>query len=115
MLVYVRRYYGFQTSMEAIYTDPNNNVEELEYSLRLEDAAWFTLQEKWVVLKPKMKIKELIHLLHGDGTSPETCFEAKFRVGGQCVRPCVCVGGRVVEEKGRGGSRAMRHVWLAGE
>lgn len=59
-----------------------NNVEELEYSLRLEDAAWYTLEEKWIVLDPRMKIKDLAKILHGDGKTPETCFEAKFRVGG---------------------------------
>lgn len=89
MLVYVKRHYGFQSVIEAIYVDGENNVEELEYSVRLEDAAWFTLEEKWAVLDPRMKIKELPKLLHGDGMTPETCFEAKFRVGGKrCVKGC---------------------------
>ena len=82
MLVYVKRHFGYTTSMEAIYVDEDNIVGELLYSLRLEDAAWFTLEEKWAVLEPRMKIKELTKILHGDGRSPETCFEAKFRVGG---------------------------------
>jgi hypothetical protein len=32
--------------MEHILLDVNNNVEELEYMLRLEDAAWYSLEDK---------------------------------------------------------------------
>ena len=87
MLVYVKRHFGFKSTLEAIWVDGDNNVEELEYSVRLEDAAWFTLKEKWAVLDPRMKIKDLPKILHGDGRTPETCFEAKFRVGGELIIP----------------------------
>ena len=34
------------TVMEHIMLDVENKVEELEYMLRLDDAAWFSLDEK---------------------------------------------------------------------
>ncbi|GAX72738.1 hypothetical protein CEUSTIGMA_g194.t1 [Chlamydomonas eustigma] len=85
MLIFVKRHFNFKTTVEAIYADAENSVEELEYGVRLEDAAWFTLEEKWKVLDPKIKIKDLPKILHGDGRTPETAFEAKFRIGGVLV------------------------------
>ena len=38
---------------------------------------------RWIILDPKTKIKDLVKVLHGDGKTEETAFEAKFRVGGK--------------------------------
>ncbi len=35
-------------------------------------ACRFTLKEKWTVLDPKIKIKDLAKILNGDGKTPET-------------------------------------------
>jgi hypothetical protein len=46
MIIFVKRTKAYEVSMETIMLDGNNKVEELEYMLRLEDAAWYSLEEK---------------------------------------------------------------------
>jgi hypothetical protein len=82
-LVYVKRHFPLKsTIVEAIWTDYDNTVVQLEEAVGLEDAAWWSLDEKWILLDPEMKIADMHKLLLGDGRSKETPYEAKFRVGG---------------------------------
>ena len=82
-LVYVKRHFPFQqTKTEAVWTDYDNTALQLEEAVGLEDAAWMSLDEKWILLDPEMKIWQMQKVLLGDGRSMETPYECKFRVGG---------------------------------
>ena len=82
-LVFVKRHYPLEkTTCEPIWTDYDNTVEQLEESVGLEDAAWMSLDEKWILLDANMRIGDMHKFLLGDGRSMETPYECKFRVGG---------------------------------
>lgn len=70
--------------MQCIVLTRLNKVEELEYALELEDAAWLANDGKWVVLydRETLQVDDLSLLLQGDGKTPETCFQVKMRIGG---------------------------------
>lgn len=82
-LVYIKRHFPFKPiTIEPIWTDYDNTVLQLEEAAGLEDAAWMSIDEKWILLDPEMKIYDMHKLLLGDGRSIETPYECKFRVGG---------------------------------
>eukprot|EP00955_Chlamydomonas_euryale_P118369 366537-Chlamydomonas_euryale.AAC.12 len=108
LVVYVKKHeIGCKPKIEAIVTTALNTVEELQDSLYIDDVAWLGSDGKWFVIynAGSMKMTEFQAIkLKGDGKSPETCYEARKRIGGAlahkahapqrahaCMHACMCI------------------------